>query len=298
MNRTSCSVVVTVKNEEASITELLNALLHQLKPVEDLLVVDGGSTDSTVMIVHEWLKHHDAFPLTLIEAPGSNRSAGRNIGVERAMFEVIAVTDAGCVPAKLWLKKITKPFEDEKVDSVAGFYTMESSTNLKTIFSWYLGVLPENFKANEYLPSSRSLAFTKSALATVGGYPEQLDTCEDLVLAADLKKKTRMYIEKDAVVDWIMPTTYREFFGQITGYAKGDMQARYWPHIWRMACVWLRYAFFVMVPPIFIMYWLFPLFKWKKKLKTGMMYQTILVQMCADFGVLWGSLQGIKRQSG
>ena len=44
-------------------------------------------------------------------------------------------------------------------------------------------VLPtvDEIKPDGFLPSSRSVAYTKTAWAAAGGYPEWIDYCEDLI---------------------------------------------------------------------------------------------------------------------
>ena len=52
-------------------------------------------------------------------------------------------------------------------------------------------VLPamDDIDPQTFLPSSRSIAFTKEAWAAVGGYPEWLDYCEDLLFDLALRDR-------------------------------------------------------------------------------------------------------------
>ena len=45
------SVVITVLNEEKSIRELIKALLTQDKKPQEIIIIDGGSSDKTVQII-------------------------------------------------------------------------------------------------------------------------------------------------------------------------------------------------------------------------------------------------------
>ena len=45
------SVVITVKNEAASIETLLHSLGRQTHPPDEIVIVDGGSTDGTLGII-------------------------------------------------------------------------------------------------------------------------------------------------------------------------------------------------------------------------------------------------------
>lgn len=47
------SVVVPVRNEEATIAELLDSLRAQTLPPAEIIIVDGGSTDATLRTAEE-----------------------------------------------------------------------------------------------------------------------------------------------------------------------------------------------------------------------------------------------------
>mgnify|MGYP001032600466 CR=1 FL=1 len=99
------SVVITVRNEEDSILDLLNSLENQsLKPYE-VIIVDGGSKDRTVEITKSFITSRNSFKL--IVAEGANRSEGRNIGISAATSDIIAITDAGVIVDKHWLENLT-----------------------------------------------------------------------------------------------------------------------------------------------------------------------------------------------
>jgi len=91
------SLVTTVRNEAHGAAELVRSIGAQTRPPDQWLVVDGGSTDDTVEIFA-------AEPsCTVITEPG-NIAHGRNVGIARAEWPVVAVIDAGCVaePAGTW----------------------------------------------------------------------------------------------------------------------------------------------------------------------------------------------------
>ena len=129
------SVVVTVFNEEASIKALLDSLLHQTKKPDEIVVVDGGSTDHTYELLKSYREKHKT--IKLFREKGSI-AHGRNKSIKHASFDVIAQTDAGCVAKNDWLEKITKPFEDPNVGLVAGFYHMCAATPFQKAAALFL----------------------------------------------------------------------------------------------------------------------------------------------------------------
>jgi cellulose synthase/poly-beta-1,6-N-acetylglucosamine synthase-like glycosyltransferase len=116
------SVVISVRNEERNITELLSALCSQtFKPLE-VILVDDHSTDHTVEIVETWKKTNASLPLRIIklgqDAAGKKKAIAT--AVAQAKGDVIVTTDADCRVGAGWLLSIATRFSDEQVKLVAG----------------------------------------------------------------------------------------------------------------------------------------------------------------------------------
>jgi GT2 family glycosyltransferase len=89
--------------------------------------------------------------------------------------------------------------------------------------------LADEINPATFLPSSRSVAFRKTIWATVGGYPEWLDYCEDLVFDLRLKAVSQDFVfVPDAVVAFRPRGSLRSFFKQYYLYARGDGKADLW----------------------------------------------------------------------
>jgi GT2 family glycosyltransferase len=139
------------------------------------------------------------------------------------------MTDAGCIAKKDWLEKLIKPFTIGKVDVSAGFYKMTGGSNLQKAESVFLGVRPTKYNS-DFLPSTRSIAFTKKMWKKAGGFPEDLKgTAEDTVFNYKLiKVGAKISRVKDAIVEWGMPTSISNFQFSIYNYAKGDAESKIW----------------------------------------------------------------------
>ena len=290
----SFSVVTTVYNEADSIVELLTSLFIQTVRPKEIVVVDAGSNDKTAARIKEYGQKNRQIPINFLMEKGVNRSKGRNLGIERAKEDHIAVIDAGCAAHKHWLERFAHQFAiDPRVEVVAGFYRTHPGTVLERCFAPYLAVMPDQIDSGNYLPSSRSVAFTRKAWEKAGKYPEQLETCEDLVFAAKLKAICQLVVEPDAFVVWRLPKNWEQFFRQVRGYARGDVEAWYRPHLIKIMTVWLRYGVFVLLPPLFFLYLLYPALKFFRYVPsfTGLLLLPT-VQLIADTAVITGCVEG------
>ncbi len=219
------SVIVTVKNEGESIHRLLDSLAAQTRAPDEVVVCDGGSTDGTLGA----LRAETRLPLKAIVRPGANISQGRNAAIAEATGEVIACTDAGVVLVPEWLQELAAPFEvgDWRlgIKVVAGFFLPDPHTAFEVAMG--ATVLPQldEIRPETFLPSSRSVAFRKEAWQAVGGYPEWLDYCEDLVFDFALRELGPFAFAPKAIAYFRPRGSLGAFFRQYYQYARGDGKA-------------------------------------------------------------------------
>lgn len=94
------TVVVPVRNAEATIAGTLAALADQeLDLAYEVIVVDSGSSDRTVELVHS-----AGNVSALLRNPGGEPAGSRNLGAAHAKGEVLAFTDGDCQPTASWLR--------------------------------------------------------------------------------------------------------------------------------------------------------------------------------------------------
>lgn len=236
------SLIVTVKNEAGSIGALLDSIAAQTRPPDEVVICDGGSTDGTL----NRLRQGTRFPIRVIERPGANISQGRNAAISAATGEIIASTDAGVRLDPLWLESLTSKFEQNpQVSVVSGFFLPAPQSAFEVAMG--ATVLPErrDIRPENFLPSSRSVAFRKEAWKEAGGYPEWLDYCEDLVFDFALLEKHRPFaFAPEAIAHFRPRGSLRAFFRQYFLYARGDGKANLW--LKRHA---IRYATYLVAVP-------------------------------------------------
>lgn len=223
------SLICTLKNEFSSIGDFLNSVLSQSRLPDELILVDGGSTDGTIDVIRSYTIKNIVFPIKLIVCEGINIAQGRNVAIENASYGIIASTDLGCILDKDWLKNLVRPFEENsEVDVVSGWYEPDARTTIEKISADVIypklnAVMKDQQK---FLPSSRSVAYKKACWESVGGYPVWLYTAEDTLYDMNLKKAGYKFVfAPTAVVYWRVRPNLKSIFKQHFLYAKGDAQA-------------------------------------------------------------------------
>ncbi len=311
------SVCITVFNEEKSISDLLLSLLNQTKKPAEIIIVDAASVDKTVRIIRHWQKKDKRIRLLVQQC---SRSEGRNIAVELAKNDIIAMTDAGCIAHKNWLERLISPFKHKEVGIVAGFYKMVGESPFQKAAAIFLGITPSKFDIN-FLPSTRSIAFRKEVYERIGGFSEELtETAEDTIFSYQaINLGINFARVKTAIVEWRMPEKLEQFVEKMYSYAKGDAQSRVWwhpgkglaSHNIKVLLIFTRYltgliililsnnkpVILLILLALLILYLLWSFRKvyletedWKAGL------WGIVLQFSADFAVMGGFLSGIIKK--
>jgi glycosyltransferase involved in cell wall biosynthesis len=220
------SLIVTVKNEARSIQGLLDSIAKQTSPPSEIVIVDAGSTDDTVECIEG---NSQRLPIKLLVREGANISRGRNEAVRAASGKIIASADAGVRLVPRWVEHLTQPFDDPSIDVVSGFFHPDPQTPFEAAMGATVLPVEENVDPRSFLPSSRSVAFRREAWDEVGGYPEWLDFCEDLVFDFALLSSGHKFTFVPEAVAYFRPRGNLGAFGrQYHQYARGDGKADLW----------------------------------------------------------------------
>jgi glycosyltransferase involved in cell wall biosynthesis len=222
------ALIATVLNEEATLADWLASIDVQSRAPDEVVIVDGGSCDDTFPILRKWAARRPH--VTVDELPGANISAGRNRAIESATTEVIAVSDGGSTLESGWLEALVAPFEAGGVEVAMGFYRADPRSLLERLVACLNLPDADEIDPGAFMPSSRSVAFTKEAWERAGRYPEWLDIGEDMYLNLRMVQDgARRVFVPSAVARWRLradlPSTYRQYYR----YAEGDGIAGMWP---------------------------------------------------------------------
>lgn len=298
------SLILTTLNEERTLAGLLDDILGQTRKPQEFVVVDAGSRDGTVALLELYRsKFADAdVALKVVVAPKANIAKGRNQAIAVATGDLVAVTDAGCRLEPTWLERLSAPLLDGSADLVGGFYLPIARTGLQESIAMLTTAAKPSAR---FLPSSRSVAFTRALWSRVGGYPEWLRWGEDTLFDAScLRAGARYSIAADAIVHWEVRGDLRALVLQYFRYAYGDglagtvsrshlvLQAVWWTALIGGALVtpWLLYM--VAAYPIV---WMMRRQVTRPSAMPRTFAVALLIQAMRFVGFAWGSLHRVSR---
>lgn len=232
------SVVTTVLDDADGLADLLTGLVPQLGPDDELVVVDGGSTEATTSVARRAAEVDPR--VRLYVDPGAGISRGRNVGIALARHPAVACTDAGCVPDPGWLAALRRAFDRHPdVDLWTGTYRVAAHqpwelalaavgypsveelgrpTPLVRAYGRYFG---RRFDAS--MPTGRSVAFRRQAWRAAGGFPEHLATGEDVLFGRRIVAAGHAaWLVRDAEVVWAQRPTLAHNLTMLRRYGEGS----------------------------------------------------------------------------
>jgi glycosyltransferase involved in cell wall biosynthesis len=224
------SLVIPVRDEAATIFDLVTSIHSQTLPASEIVFVDGGSLDNTVQILRQSAQKDPS--MQLIEAQNATPGRGRNIGIEAASNDWIALTDAGISLEPSWLERLVKEIErDPSVTLVFGAYQPHTGTFFEQCAA--ASFVPAKQQRPGGLmrgPSIASCLLHRSVWRAVGGFPD-FRAAEDLVFIERCQEVARIAWAPQAVVSWQLQPTLKSTFRRFALYSYHNVLAgrqRYW----------------------------------------------------------------------
>jgi len=298
------SFIATVLNEETTIDRFISSLLSQSRKCDEIIIIDGGSTDNTYDKLKKYKRDIKVYKIV------GNRSIGRNAAIKNARYSLIAISDSGCILDKNWCENIIRPFLDRTISVVSGYYKAKTTNVFQKALVPYVFVMPDKIRQSDFLPSSRSMAIRKSVWQKLGGFPEQYSHNEDYVFAKTLKKKSeKIVFQKNAISYWIPRKNIHEAFIMFFRFAYGDIESGiYRPKvlilIMRMYIGLILFVLGVFVNSLYlqilfilvVLYFLWAIFKNYRYVRSFLAFLYLpLLQITSDIAIFLGSHAGYAK---
>lgn len=311
------ALIITVLNEEKNIVSLLKSIVSQTLKPSELIIVDGGSTDTTVKKITNYFAEYKSKKETqnkiklIIKTKKGNRSVGRNYAVSLATTPLIAITDAGCILDTQWLEELVKKYLQTSSPVIAGYYDAHYTTSFQEAVVPYVLVMPDMVAEDSFLPATRSMLIKKQVFESLSGFDETLSDNEDYVFAKKIEaKKIKISFAKQAVAHWIPRKNISQFYTMIFRFARGDMYAKIIRP--KVVLIFARYIVFIFLLFLslflqvfaeflifasicLVLYSLWAISKNKKYVPNGYWYLPVL-QITSDVAVLHGSTIGFLKK--
>lgn len=174
----SLSVVIPVRNEQATISSLLKGIIEQNYPKEDyeIIVVDDHSEDKTIEVIEATLNQYPFLKITITPSVGSGKKAALTHGISLAQGSIIVATDADCRVQPDWLSSINEAFENTTIKMVVGPVAVDSDNQLFSSmqaieFASLIGVSTSMMAYGKpVMCNGANLAFRKDVFDEVRGY--------------------------------------------------------------------------------------------------------------------------------
>lgn len=128
--RKTISVVVCTHNRAGYLKSCLRSLLNQSCHVDQIVVVDDASTDSTEEMLDEMLEETGSLKVVRLRKQ-QGIALARNTGILHSGSEIVAFLDDDSIAEKRWLENILRNYYDERIVGVGG-PIIELGKNRKT----------------------------------------------------------------------------------------------------------------------------------------------------------------------
>ncbi|HWH08736.1 MAG TPA: glycosyltransferase [Candidatus Thermoplasmatota archaeon] len=225
------TVAVIVRDDRAGLEALLASLLKQTRPPDELVVVDGHSTDGTFELAQD-VARLAPFPVRAVREAGP-RGVARTRCLELATGDVVAFADSDCVLEPDWLARYERLWAEASAGDPrplaalgGGGVTPPGSSPLQLAIDDVMG--PAEARSFHGVNTMNACYHREAALAA-GGFDARLHTAEDPDLNARLARRGHRLLRVDNPVWHRRRGSWSALVRQHYAYGKGAkaLLARY-----------------------------------------------------------------------
>ena len=229
------SLVVPLQDEERTVEELLRSISSQTLLPDELVLVDAGSRDATVIRAGTLQLQ---VPTRVIAVGRVHPGVARNAGVAATTSSWLAFTDAGVVLDKRWLAELAVQAR-AGADVVWGAYEPVCDTFFRECAA--VAYVPPRGNQGTRGPSIASCLLRRSVFDAVGGFTPHR-AAEDLIFISRLAAQPiRPAFAPGAIAQWEITGTFRAVFARFATYSYHNLLAS-WGRHWHLGTARLYLA--------------------------------------------------------
>lgn len=169
------SVIIPFRNEEEALPKLIEGFKAQSHTAFEVVFMNDHSEDNGLSVLEELLKEVSfAYQLhSLIDVKGKKAAIAK--GIQLATYDLILTTDADCYAGPDWLKAMSSPFHNLKLQMLVGPVVLVGDSfwqKMQSVeFSSLIGTGGAFLRMKTpIMANGANLAYRKSVFETVGGF--------------------------------------------------------------------------------------------------------------------------------
>jgi succinoglycan biosynthesis protein ExoA len=231
------SIVVPCYNEEATILQLLDAVLAQTYPRSqmEIIIADAFSQDKTRERINLFQRDHDDLSLRILDNERRIIPAALNLAIEESRGEIIVRLDAHSQPNPEYVERCVQALEEGKGANVGGVWEIHSvgkswiAESIAVAAAHPLGVGDAMYRLNPKAGAVDTVpfgAFRRELIDQIGGFDETLLTNEDYEF------NTR--VRQSGGVVWLDPQIHSIYFARASLLELARQYGRYGFWKWKM----------------------------------------------------------------
>lgn len=189
------SLIIPTLNAGPAITMLIESLAKQTYAIDEILIIDSSSTDSTQRRVEELQKQQHNIMLKVIPRTSFNHGTTRDSALHLTHGEYVLFMTQDALPATdSYVENILRPFVDPRVAMVSGRQIPRNNARLFERYVREFNYPDQGFIRQQedikrlgvkaFFASDVCSAYRRSAYLHVGGFDHSIETNEDMLIAA------------------------------------------------------------------------------------------------------------------
>ncbi|MBI5621028.1 glycosyltransferase [Candidatus Gottesmanbacteria bacterium] len=173
------SVIIPALNEEKYLPQTLASVNALDRRPDEIIVVDAQSEDKTAAIAK-------SYGAKIVSVDRRSIGYSRNKGLEAAMGDIVAFTDADTILQHNWLSSILSLLEKHKAVGVFGGFRVPDGP---WWYRLYINVFQPFANTLTYaifripFATGQNMAFYRKNAVSAGGFPEDFKIAEDIEIA-------------------------------------------------------------------------------------------------------------------